>query len=126
NQDGGTMNLGTLMIGPGGRYNLSAGNMTLSSFAAIEGNVLQTGGSLSTGIVKVDTTTGSGAMYDFRLGTLTATSTVIGEGGAGTFKQSGGTLTTNLTIADSPNSAGTYTLTAGSLITGDDMIGNSG
>lgn len=116
-----------------GSSTLSAGKMWDGYWGI--GTMTQAGGaSVSASSATLAARAGSQASYDLSgassLLQLTAGGTeVIGDAGAATFNQSGGThaISSTLTIANALNSSGTYTLSGGSLaVTGAVVIGATG
>jgi T5SS/PEP-CTERM-associated repeat protein len=139
NQGGGTnMALNGLIVGENagatGSYTLSGGTLTVSGndaefigdFGA--GNFVQTGGTHNT-IVLYLAAEGAAAVGAYNLsgtGALNATSAeIIGESNTGTFTQSAGVNTTNnLDLGGQSGSSGTYNLNGGTLLVGNNVVGN--
>ena len=101
------------------------------SGAVVQGDRTQTvgGPSVSTGSMTLGndaTTTGA---YTLHSGTFTAGGVVVGQGGTGTFQQTGGAgaIRSNLELGANAGSSGTYELSGGSLnVSGMERIGGKG
>lgn len=133
-QLGGTHTTTDLVLGnnPGGgqgSYFLYDGSVIVSGTtwvgATAFGSLAQLGGTLQTDVLRIGGVLGVSGVYALDGGTLQVTSlAVIGDGGTGTFHQSGGSVQVDgtLILGRLGQTSGSYALTAGSLHVGGDAI----
>lgn len=142
-QNGGTHNTQQMQIGtmPGGAgtYNLRGGTLNVDDYVSggsgtdtlkIDGGVLNlaTGGSVNVDNLYVGTTSYSGSHTLTASRSITATSEIIGQGGVGSFTQSGGihNVTGTLSLGTGLNGNGTFNMQGGLLQAGTIDAVNAG
>lgn len=134
-QNGGTHNTQQMQIGAisggAGTYNLRGGALNVDDYVSggggtgtlkIDGGVLNvaTGGSVNVDNLYVGTTSYSGSHTLTASRSITVTSEIIGQGGVGSFTQSGGThnVTGTLSLGTGGNGNGTFNMQGGTLTAG--------
>ena len=149
-QDGGTHTVsGDLFVaqnaGSSGLYAMTAGTLDINNANLYVGNsgngaFSQSGGAVNMGNggpatnLRIGANAGSVGSYTLSgtgsLQLFAQANELVGDGGAGTFTQNGGThflLANSLTIGNQGGASGTYNLNAGTLTAGNlETIGNSG
>lgn len=102
-----------------GGTNSASATTWLGARNGSQGTYTQAGGYHQPGVLVLAETSGSRGTYDLRAGTLSADQAVVGRGGMGMFKQSGGSSSfgSSLSIGMEPGSKGEYLLSGGSLST---------
>lgn len=119
------------MSGGAGTYNLRGGTLNVDDHVSggggtgtlkIDGGVLNlaTGGSVNVDNLYVGTTSYSGSHTLTASRSITATSEIIGQGGVGSFTQSGGAhnVTGTLSLGTGLNGNGTFNMQGGTLTVG--------